>query len=113
MQYVCFKTQTAKKKNPQKSTLNKISVLRHTLSNTLATFYLFFSFYTKLKELSQIVYFELMQMGQIIGALRHREPQDFGPPCFIGTERVLTIKHNILFSGSHSLNVCLRSASYI
>lgn len=90
-----------KKKTP-KYTLNKISVLRHTLSNTSATFYLFFSFYTKLKELSQIVYFELMQMEQIIGALRHREPQDFGPPCFIGTERVLTIKHNILFSGSHS-----------
>lgn len=101
------------KTNIQKSTLNKISVLRHTLSNTLATFYLFFRFYTKLKELSQIVYFELMQMGQLIGTLRHREPQDFGLPCFIGTERVLTIKHNIVFSGSHSLNICLKSATYI
>lgn len=51
-------------------------------------------------------------MGQIIGALRHREPQDFGPACFIGTEGVLTIKHNVLFSGSHSLNICLKSATY-
>ena len=29
---------------------------------------LFFRFYMKFKELSQIVYFELKQIGQIIGA---------------------------------------------
>ena len=42
----------------------------------------------KFKELAQIVYFELKQIGHIIGAGRCRVPQDFGPTCFTEMESV-------------------------
>lgn len=68
---------------------------------------LFFRFYMKFKELSLIVYFELKQIGQIIGAWRCSMPQDFGPTCFIGMESV--DKQYFL---SPTLNICLKSTTY-